>query len=326
MQNILGIDVSKNEHDLILVKGEKKFHRVISNDSKGFESLVSWLNRHHVTHIHACMEATGQYGEALAEFLYDLDHLVSVVNPARIKRYGDSKLHRNKNDKADAKLIAEFCLKEKPGAWEPLSPEIKRLRALIRRLEALKTNLRQEKNRKGSGEEDPWVIEDLIMHIDYLEERITATEKKIGDLIKHNPELKSQYDLLTSIKGIGPVVASTLLAEVGDFSAFENAPQLAAYAGLTPRGYRSGSSVLKKSQITKEGRVELRRCLYMPAVSALRCNPVIQSLAGRMKKTNHHNKEIIVAAMRKLLHLAYGVLKTQLPFDPNYGAKFNFAS
>jgi transposase len=326
MQNILGIDVSKNEHDLILVKEGKRYHRVISNDSKGFASLVSWLNRHHVTHVHACMEATGQYGEALAEYLYDLGHLVSVMNPARVKRYGQSKLHRNKNDKADAKLIAEFCLKEKPGTWEPLSPEIKHLRALIRRLEALKTNLRQEKNRKESGEKDPWVVEDLNNHIEYLEERIKATEIEINNLIKQSPELKPQYDLLTSIPGIGFFLASTLLGEIGDFSAFENAPQLAAYAGLTPRSYRSGSSVLKKSLITKEGRVELRRCLYMPAVSALRCNSVIQSLAERMKKTNHHKMEIVVAAMRKLLHLAYGVLKTQKPFDPNYSAQFNFGS
>jgi transposase len=326
MQNILGIDVSKDKHDVMLVKGEKKFYLEIKNDSKGFVSLTSWLNRLHVTRVHACMEATGQYGEALAEYLYDLGHLVSVTNPARIKRYGQSKLHRNKNDKADAKLIAEFCLKEKPGAWEPLRPENKHLRALVRRLEALKTNSRQEKNRKCSGEKDPWVIEDLNNHIEYLEERIKVTEKEIENFIKQSSELKPQYDLLISIPGIGPFLASTLLGEIGDFLAFENAPQLAAYIGLTPRNYRSGSSVLKKSQITKEGRVELRRCLYMPAVSALHCNPVIKSLAERMKKTNHHKMEIIVAAMRKLVHLAYGVLKTQKPFDPNYGDQFNFAS
>ena len=326
MQNILGIDVSKDEHDLVLVKEGRQYHRVINNDSGGFKSLSDWLDRHLVTNVQACMEATGQYGEALAEYLYDRDQLVSVVNPARIKRYGQSKLHRNKNDKADAQLIAEFCLKEEPGTWKPLSPEIKHLRALIRRLYALKTNLRQEKNRKGSGEKDPWVIEDLMKHIEYLKERIKATEKELGDLIKKSPELKFKHDLLTSIKGIGPLTARTLLAEVGDFSAFENAPQLAAFAGLTPKNYRSGSSVFKKSQITKEGRVELRRCLYMPAMVALNHNPVIQSLAERMKKTNHHKMEIIVAAMKKLLHLAYGVLKTQLPFDPNYGAQFDFSS
>ena len=326
MQNVLGIDVSKDKHDVILVSQGKKFHKVISNNLRGFQYLDKWLKSHNVTKVHACLEATGQYGEALAEWLYAQGHLVSVVNPARIKRYGESKLHRNKTDKADADLIAEFCLKETPGPWKPLSPEIKHLRALIRRLQALKDNLRQEKNRLKSGEKDVWVTNDLNTHIKFLEDRIEATEKEIQDLINQNPGLKSQQDLLTSIPGIADLTARTLLAEVGDFTAFENAPQLAAYAGLSPISHRSGSSVHKKIQVSKQGRAELRRCLYMPAIVALSSNPVIQSLAERMTLTNHHKMEIVIAAMRKLLHLAYGVLKNQLPFDPDYGTQFNFSS
>jgi transposase len=326
MQNILGIDVSKDKHDLILISEGRKFHQVIKNNSKGFEHLDKWLRSHHVTKVHACLEATGQYGEAIAEWLHSQGHLVSVVNPARIKRYGESKLHRNKTDKADAELIAEFCLKENPSLWEPLSLEIKHLRALIRRLQALKDNLRQEKNRMLSGEKDKWVTKDLAIHIRFLEKRIKATEDEIKDLIDKSPGLKSQQELLTSIPGIADLTANTLLAEIGDFSTFENAPQLAAYAGLNPKGHFSGSSVRKKTQISKQGRAELRRCLYMPAVSALNSNPIIQDLADRMKKSNHQKMEIVCAAMRKLLHLAYGVLKNQLPFDPNYGAQFNFSS
>ena len=326
MQNILGIDVSKEKHDVVLVSQGKKFHKVIRNNLSGFQSLAKWLKARNVTKVHACLEATGQHGEELAEWLYAQGHLVSVVNPARIKRYGESKLHRNKTDKADADLIAEFCLKETPGPWKPLCPEIKHLRALIRRLQALKDNLQQEKNRLKSGEKDVWVTNDLNTHIKFLEERIDATEKEIQDLINQNPGLKSQQDLLTSIPGIADLTARTLLAEVGDFSAFDNAPQLAAYAGLSPISHRSGSSVHKKTQVSKQGRAELRRCLYMPAVVALSANPIIQSLAERMTLTNHHNMEIIIAAMRKLLHLAYGVLKNQLPFDPEYGSQFNFSS
>lgn len=326
MRNILGIDVSKDKHDLILISEGRKFHKVINNDLKGFEDLDKWLKSHHVTEVHACMEATGQYGDALAEWLHTQGHLVSVVNPARIKRYGESKLHRNKTDKADASLIAEFCLKENPDLWKPLSLEIKHLRALIRRLQALKDNLQQEKNRMQSGEKDEWVTTDLAIHIRFLEDRIKATENEIKDFIDKSPGLKSQQGLLRSIPGIGELTANTLLAEIGDFSAFDNAPQLAAYAGLNPKGHRSGSSVHKKTQVSKQGRAELRRCLYMPAVVAVNSNPVIQDLADRMAKTNHQKMEILCAAMRKLLHLAYGVLKNQLPFDPDYGAQFNFSS
>lgn len=326
MQNILGIDVSKDKLDLILMANGKRYHRVISNNLKGFQVLHKWLKSYHAEDLYACLEATGQYGEPVAEWLYSQGYQVSVVNPARIKRYGESKLHRNKTDKADADLIAEFCLKEKPGLWKPLDPDIKRLRALIRRLQALKDNLQQEKNRKSSGELDTWVTKDLEIHINFLQERIKATKKEIKDLIDQNPGLKAQRELLTSIVGIGDLTANTLLAEVGDFSAFENAPQLAAYAGLNPKAHRSGSSVYKKTRISKQGRAELRCCLYMSAVVALSHNPVIQSLSERMTKTNHQKMEIIVAAMRKLLHLAYGVLKNQLPFDPDYGAQFNFSS
>lgn len=326
MQSILGIDVSKSTLDMMLITESSTFYKTIRNTSQGYQQLEKWLIDHKVGRIHVCLEATGQYGEAVAEYLFEKGHQVSVVNPARIKRYGESKLHRNKTDKADAALIAEFCLKENPALWEPLSPEIKHLRALVRRLEDQKANLRQETNRLKSGEQDSWVMSDLQTHIDYLQERIIATEKEIQDFIDKTPGLKSQQKLLTTIPGIGDLTAFTLLAEIGDISAFDNAPQLAAYAGLTPQGHRSGSSVHKKSRISKQGRSELRRCLYMPAVVAMTFNPVIQALSHRMADRGSLKMEIVVASMRKLLHIAFGVLKNQLPFDPSYGTQFNFSA
>ena len=183
MQNVLGIDVSKDTLDVMLRNDRGKFHKVVSNDQKGFKALDKWLISQHVDRVHACLEATGQYGDGVAEHLFLQGHDVSVVNPARIKRYGESKLHRNKTDKADADLIAEFCLKEKPALWEPLSPDLKHLRALVRRLSDLQANIQQEKNRLGSGEKDAWVISDLTDHVAYLEERIKAFEQKIQDFV-----------------------------------------------------------------------------------------------------------------------------------------------
>jgi len=324
MQNILGIDVSKDTLDLVLITSKGSFHKVISNQPQGYQSLAKWLKSQQAGQVHACLEATGQYGEAVAAFLLEGGHLISVVNPARIKHYGESKLHRNKTDKADADLIAEFCQKEKPALWQPLSPEIKHLRALVRRLTDQKANLQQEINRLKSGEKDVWVIEDLQIHIDYLRERIKATEKEIDALIDQTPGLKSQHKLLTSIPGIGDHTASTLLAEIGDLSVYAGARQLAAYAGLNPQGHRSGTSVHKKTRISKQGRSELRCCLYMPAIVAMSHNPVIKDLNDRMAERGSHKMEIVVAAMRKLLHIAYGVLKNQIPFDPHYGEQFNF--
>ena len=326
MQSILGIDVSKDTLDTILLIDGRRYHKVFDNDLKGYRYFEKWLIEHQAGQVHACLEATGQYGEEIAEYLYDRKHKVSVVNPARIKRYGQSKLHRNKTDKADAKLISEFCWKEKPAPWKPLNPEIKHLRAVVRRLHDLKAQLHQENNRLKSGEKDPWVLDDLTLHVKFLQSRIKVAENEIKEIIKQSETLRKQHDLLTSIPGIGLLTAATLLGEIGDFSGFESAPQLAAYAGLNPTSHRSGSSVFKKTRVSKEGRSELRSCLFMPAIVAITWNPVVKDLSERMLKSNHHKMEIVVAAMKKLLHLAYGVLKTQKPFDPNYGAQFNFSS
>ena len=326
MQNILGIDVSKYTLDIVLITDQGTSHKLVRNDLKVFPNLVKWMKKKQSGKVHACLEATGQYGEELANFLFDHGHQVSVVNPARIKHYGASKLHRNKTDKADAALIAEFCQKENPALWEPLCPEIKRLRALIRRLQDQKANFQQENNRLDSGEKDPWVIRDLKDHMVYLKRRIKATEAEIEEVVNGSSELKFNRRLLTTIPGFGKLTAHTLLAEIGDVKRFSSAPELGAYAGLTPKIHRSGTSISKKTRISKQGRVELRRCLYMPAVVARKCNPVVQDLDVRMTKRGSQNMEIIVAAMRKLLHIAFGVLKNQTQFDPNYGTQFNFSS
>jgi transposase len=325
-QPIIGIDVSKDTLDVVLLQGENRFHQVFANDPKGFTLLIQWLVVRDVGQVHACLEATGQYGDGVAEYLYKAGHQVSVVNPARIKRYGDSKLHRNKTDKADATLIAEFCLKEKPLLWEPLPPYLKHLRQLVRRLDDLQTNYHQENNRLKFGVEDVWVIDDLVDHLQDLQQHIRSSKKAIQNLIDATPQLKQPFELLLTIPGIGALTAARLLAEIGNITWFEDAPQLAAYAGLNPKGSRSGSSVVKKTHISKEGRPFLRYILYMPAIVARKHNPIIREFCVRLEERNLPQMAIVTAAMRKLLHLVFGVLKNQTPFDPNYLQSPLFAS
>jgi transposase len=324
MQCILGIDVSKDSLDVDLVNNGRQIQKVMSNNPVGHQHLQNWLVAQGAGQVHACLEATGQYGEAVAQYLYERGHQVSVVNPARIKRYGESKLHRNKTDKADAALIAEFCQKENPPLWSPLPVPVKQIRALVRRFDDLQTAYQQERNRMLSGERDAWVLADLQAHLDYLQERMRAARQAIQQLIEQHPSLKSQQELLISIPGIGKLTAAKLLGEIGDFSIFEDAPQLAAFAGLNPKNSRSGSSVYKKARISKEGRAVLRHILYMPAIVARKHNPVIRELSARLSERKLPAMAIVAAAMRKLLHLIYGVLKNQLPFDPNYGKQFAF--
>jgi transposase len=325
-QAVLGIDVSKETLDVVLMWEGGQHHEVVDNTASGFACLSHWLGGHKVGQVQACLEATGQYGEGVAEYLYQQGHGVSIVNPARIKRYGDSKLHRNKTDKADAALIAEFCRKEQPAPWKPLPDCVKDLRQLVRRLDDLQTNYQQERNRLQSGVRQAEVIADIQEHLLYLKQRIQTLQKTIQALIQSHAELRKQQDLLVSIPGVGKLTAARLLAEIGDIRNFSDAPQLAAYAGLNPKGFRSGKSVFKKTRISKEGRAFLRYILYMPALVSMRFNPIIRAFCDRLSKRNLPKMAIVAAAMRKLLHLVFGILKSQRPFDPAHLAHATFAS
>jgi len=325
-KSIVGIDVSKDSLDVVLLKESSNAYASFPNHMAGFDKMMRWLISQGSGQVHACLEATGQYGDGIAEFLYQAGHAVSVVNPARIKRYGDSKLHRNKTDKADAALIAQFCLKETPALWAPLPTYLKQLRQMVRRLEDLQVNYQQERNRLASGVGDAWVVEDITGHLEELSRHIKALKKAIFQVIADTAQLKEQFDLLLTIPGIGKLTAARLLAEMGDIACFEDAPQLAAYAGLNPKGFRSGSSVHKKTRISKEGRALLRYILYMPAIVARTHNPIIRTFCDRLAQRGLPKMAIVAAAMRKLLHLVFGILKHKRPFDPNYLMQPTFAS
>lgn len=315
MQTVIGIDVSKKTLDVVILSPQGQSHRVIENSLHGFQKLEGWIKQQKV---HACLEATGQYGEAVAEYLYQHGHQVSVVNPARIKRYGESKLHRNKTDKADASLIAEFCSKEKPSPWTPPPDYFKHLCSMRRYYERLGSMQRQECNRLGSGVRNETVVQAIECHIAFLEQERALLWRTMQQHIRSTPALKRQFDLLVSIPGIKEKTATQLLAELGDVSSFADSQQVAAFAGLNPKGKKSGTSVHKKAHLSKEGRSALRAILYMPAVVARNHNPIVRTFCDRLAQRTSSKMLIIGAAMHKLLAIAYGVLKTGKPFDPNY--------
>lgn len=120
MEAIAGIDMSKKKFDAALLRDNKFKHKVFPNTKSGHKSFVTWLHKNNVTAAHVCMESTNVYGEAFAKHLFDAGYTVSIVNPARIKGFAQSELSRTKTDKADAKVIARFCLALTPEAWTPV--------------------------------------------------------------------------------------------------------------------------------------------------------------------------------------------------------------
>jgi transposase len=315
--NSLGIDISKKDFHVVLLTGETRTKpRKFTNDPQGFESLQQWLKQKEVEALHACMEATSIYGDALAEFLYSLGFEVSIVNPARIKGFAKSELLRTKTDSVDAALIARFCAAIKPALWKPTAPEIKELQALMRRLDSLQEMVTAEHNRLETATTK--VAELTQSHLNYLHEQQTLIKQLISDHFDQHPDLKQQRDLLVSIPGIGAQTAAVLLSEIGRIEDYQNARQLAAHAGLTPCERSSGTSVHGKTRLSCTGNSRLRKALYMPAVVSMRHNPLLKAFSDRLLDRGKAKMQAIGAIMRKLVHLAFGILKSQQPFDPNY--------
>jgi len=315
----LGIDIAKRKYEVALLRPDGKWRsKSIANTPAGHGELLAWLRRQHEGPVHACLEATGTYGAAVAESLHDAGHRVSVINPAAIEAFGRSRLSRTKTDPTDARLIAQFCRTQEPPPWAPLPREVRELQALVRRLDALEGMRQQERNRLAADPGSAAVCASIQHLIDTLDEEMTALKGQIVDHFDAHPTLRQQRDLLTSIPGIGAATAAILIAEFGPMARFAHARQCAAFVGVVPRERRSGTSLRGKPVLSKLGSAAVRKALYYPALTALRCNPIVTALRDRLRLRGKHPMAIVGAAMRKLVHLAYGVLKTAQPFDPNF--------
>jgi transposase len=311
----LGIDIAKAKFAVALLTGDGKVrHKSCTNTPAGFADLAAWLQRQQVRTVHACLEATGTYGDALATWLHDAGHVVSVVNPAIIHAYARTQLARSKTDRIDAELIARFTATQLPPPWTPPAPEIRQLQALVRRLDALQGMRTQELNRLEAGITVADVRASIEAVLANLDAQIAHVKQLIRDHLDRHPGLRAQRELLTTIPGIGETTAAVLIAELFDKS-YTSARQAAAFAGLVPRIIESGT-LRGRSRLSKIGPGRLRKALYLPAVAALRWNPTIRAVRARLHAAGKPPMVILGAAMRKLIHLAFGVLKSGRAYDP----------
>jgi transposase len=317
MPSFLGIDLSKETFHAYLLSDHANAAKAFPNNAKGFEQLIAWLRNRHAIDVRICMEATGTYWEGLAAYLHGLEQEVSVVNPARIKAFAQSELLRTKTDAVDAALIARFCKSQDPEPWIPPPPEIRVLQALMRHCEHLKTT-RAHQSVYAQSSEAAVVKSSIEEIIATLDEQIARIEQEIRQHFDDHPNLKRRRDLLTSIPGIGEITAGSILSEIPHLDRFQSAKAVAAFAGLSPRERRSGTSVHGRPRLCKTGNARIRKALYMPAIVALRFNPTLRIFAERLLAAGKHKRLIIGAVMRKLLVLAYGILRSGVAFDANY--------
>lgn len=319
----VGIDVSKEKLNVALLLAPeflKKKTKVVPNNAEGFRSLIEWLQRQVKDQVtfRFIMEATGSYHQPLALFLSDQNFQVCVVNPAFIKRHGQSMAARTKTDEKDCIIIAHYGDTMNPEPWKPPSAQYRALEQFLRRLDQLDKMTAQERNRREAltfGPADHDVLASINKTISYFEKEYDELLKKIKDHLDRHPDLKNDVKLLTSIPGIGELTALKMTSALEGGSRFSSARQFAAYLGLTPR--QNQSRTLKgKTSLSKMGPSALRKALYMPSIVACRFNPDVSALYQRLVNTGKTKMSALGAAMRKLAHLAFGVLKTRTVYKP----------
>jgi len=319
----MGMDVAKATFDFCLLSRTEAclWRGQFSNDARGIERFFHQLRARgwKLEQIHFALEATGVYGQRLIAALHQAGLAVSVLNPAQVKYFALSVLRRTKNDTVDAQIIGRFCRERKPLATRPLRPIETQLKLLVRERESRVVEQTREHNR---AKKDPYQIElpKLIgrqrqQRLKQLQKQLAQLDAEIDSLIASDQRLKTQSQLLCSIPGIAKLTAAKWLSELAG-KEFQSARQLGAYAGLTPAECRSGYSLYGKTRISKIGNAFLRKALYMPAAVARRwCKPLRLWIAI-LENRKLHDLAIRGAIMRKLLHIAFGVLKHQQPFNP----------
>jgi len=315
-RHTLGIDIAKASYQVSLKRTDgKRRQKSVRNTPAGHAALIEWLHRHADAPVHACLESTGTYAEDVATALIEAGHQVSIVNPAAVKAFAQSQLRRTKTDGVDADVLADFCATMTPALWTPWPVEVRALQGLVRRRDAVQDMLTQERNRQAAGGLTTSVAASLARMIEVLEAELADLDRQIRNHLDQHPTLRAQRDLLSTIPGIGVATAARLLTECRAITAFETARAYAAFAGLVPRDRQSGQR-RPRAHLSKLGSPRLRYAMYFPALTAMRVQGPVQTFGARLRAAGKPKMVVVAAVMRKLLHIVYGVLKHQRPFDP----------
>ncbi|MBF8301839.1 MAG: transposase family protein [Candidatus Dadabacteria bacterium] len=325
----VGIDVSKKALEVATTVDGKEAEatKEIMNNLGGFRMLEEWTrkqsHKHGCEEIHYCIESTGVYSEKVVEYLQGRgDLMVSVVNPFVVKSFGKSLGVRTKTDRVDSELLALYAATVKPKVTEKRPEDLKELRSLVRHLEYLINRRGQEAGRLESTT-NALVADSIKGIIKSYDKQIEKIKEAIEEHLRKHPDLRERTELLESIPGIGEITSKILLCELHMEGGGEriSAKAQTAHAGLAPQHRISGSSVRGKPRICKTGNSRLRRCLYFPTMVAIKHNPVIRRFYRRMLENGKPKMVALVAAMRKLLVIAIGVLNNRTEFAENWDGR-----
>jgi transposase len=323
----IGIDVGKREFSAAIARdvlsGNDWRHapcKSFEHSVAGMRALLAWLRAQGVETSQLdglCIESTGRLAQQFATLAKGRLGAISIINPARSKAFAASLGNQHKNDAVDARLIAYFGQHLRPRPQAPRDKTCVQLRELSRAYERLQGDLLAHRQRLADGPECPAVCALYKRLIRQIEKEMSRLQERIQKLIEENDALMEDAARITTVPGLGPRVAQSLLAEFGDLRQY-NRDEIVALAGLYPRQHQSGSSVHKAPRMAKAGKANLRAVLYMAAMSARQCNPKLKAFAQRLQDNGKAPMQILVAIMRKLLLIAHALVVNDAEYDPNF--------
>jgi transposase len=320
---ILGIDVSKESLDACLIHTSdgSLYHQKFNNNMQGFQKMKLWLKSYGCeleSDILVCMEHTGLYTRRLVHYLLSRQVAVWLETPLQIKH--SIGLVRGKDDKINAERIAKYAfLHQDKALLVNLSrltlEKLKDLQAnrnrLVKALKSIKTTVKEMLSvDAASGKTLLQVNREAIKG---LEKSLEQVEEKMSEFIEQDQELKKKYDLMTSIKGVGKVLAITLLVYTHGFGKMDDGRKLACYCGVAPFEYRSGTSVYGTG-VSKFANKELKRIFYLVSMNSIQYNEELKAYFKRKVGEGKPKMSVLNAVQNKLLHQIVAVVKRGTPY------------
>ena len=314
---ILGLDIDKESFEACLLNLDKTHRRKFKNSKSGFSELDEWLKKLACVQVFACMEATGRYGEELAEHLYSAGHSVVIANPAFIASHKKTINQQNKTDPKDAEVIADYvrCFQERLRTWTPMDPTRKKLLDVIGQLALLKKTQTAFTNRAKCGLSDETTIASLGQLQAQIKDAIEALERRRDELFEMLPALQEVRIILDEVPGIGLEISSALAAKI-DFANFPSGRELACFLGLSSSEWKSGKQK-KRGRQRKAGEKSLRALVRQGAAAAMRTR-FFSVFIARLRRKGLTTKQIVSALARKILLIAHALVRNKQSFDRFY--------
>jgi transposase len=330
-----GVDMSKATFvAAICMNGQESDVGEFVNEAAGFAELHECLSvlqqAHGLETIHLVVEPTGGYELALVVYAYEQGWLVSLPNPKQVRDWAKGIGRRSKTDRQDARCLARFAAERQPAPQQPLPNEVRELDSLLQRRHDLEQLLQQERNRLGDLAGRPGVAAAILPNLEQviaaLEEALKQVEQALAQHLKSYAHLEQDRQRLLALPGVGVRNVLPLLVLLHRWQALTagqgDSKGISAFAGLDPQAYQSGTSVHRRSTISKMGNPEVRRLLYMGALGGVRGHNPLNTFYHRLVGRGRPKKVALVAASRKILCWAWIIFSRQTTWDPAHFAQF----